>query len=599
MKYETEVKQILKAIGGKYNVEKVEHCMTRLRLTLIDLDKVEEDKIKKISIVKGVKINSGQLQIIIGGVVDEVCTDFQNYIGENRNEVKSRNRVPLTDKIIDIITSIFVPVIPVLVAGGLLKGILVGIQFANIMDVSNGTYSLLMMFSDAPFYFLPMFLAFTSAKRFGCNQYIAVAIAGIMLHPTYATLDDPNFMGISLEYINYSSTVFPIIVGTYIISWIERLAKKISPKVLSTLLVPLITIVLSAPIILIGIGPVVNYFATLIGNGVIWLFTEMKLVAGFVVGGIYPLIVFTGLHTSLVAFELQGLAQSGIDPIIATAACANAAIAGTTLMIAIKTRNASKKSLAGSSAVSAFIGITEPALYGVVSNYKSAIISTIIGGAIGGFVINLFGVVGHGIGPVPLAGIAVFFGDKFIYYLIGVCISTGVAMLVLNILGIKEEQDNTIDEELIINITAPVKGKVVELSEVNDSTFANGIMGKGVAIIPAEGKIYAPIDAKVTALFDSKHAIGLKSDKLDILIHVGIDTVKLNGQYFETYVEKEQNVKKGDLLLTFDIESIKKEGYDIITPVIITNTETQKSITTLNMGCDVDKNVDVLEIEVQ
>lgn len=582
MNYKKIAELILENIGGEANIYKVTHCFTRLRLDLKDNEQMNQKAINDISIVKGSQINNGQLQIIIGNDVDEVYEEFIKMTNvETSTSSQNEKEETLLGKFIDLITSIFIPIFPALVAGGLMKGILIAIQFSQIMDTSGTTFALLSMFSDAPFYFLPIILAYSTAKKFDCNPYIAVVIAGIMLHPTYATLgEDIKFLGINMSYINYSSTVFPILIGVYFMSWIEKGIKRISPKSLSMLLVPLLTIFITAPIILIVIGPIANQLAIWVGDGVIWLFNHVGILAGAIIGAIYPFLVFTGLHQAIPPIELQNLAQSGIDPILAVAACANAAIAGATLMVFIKSKKQDTKSLAGPSALSAFIGITEPALYGIISHYKTTFVATFIGGGLGGAFVAWMGVQAIGMGPVPLAGIAVFFGEKFIWYLIGICISAIAAMAVVAILGFDEKSSdgmNTSHQDEII-IDSPMRGQIQSLSSVNDSTFSNEIMGKGIAIKPTEGKVYAPFDAKVNALFKTKHAIGLTSDGIDLIIHVGLETVKLEGQYFEAHVSQGDFVKKGDLLLSFDIKTIQSLGYDCITPVIIANTSDFKDI---------------------
>ncbi len=477
------------------------------------------------------------------------------------------------------------------------------------MDVSGTTYQLLMIISDASFYFLPFILAYTSAQRFKVTPMLAVALAGVMLHPTFATLGESiQFLSIPVSYVNYSSTVFPIIAGVYIMSWIEKFAKKISPKLLAGILVPLLTLIITSPIVLIIVGPIVNVASTQVGNFVIWMTGKAGFIAGPVLGALYPLFVFLGIHTSLVAFELQGISQSGFDPIIAIGACANTAIASVALYLALRSRNQQRKSMAASSAVSGFIGVTEPALYGLVAGRKEHWIAVFAGGAVGGFLMNLFGVKGYGIGPVPLAGIAVFFGDKFLFYLLSLLITVAVTMAVLHILGMGEEdrletaakEEKKATEKMtekVTKLTAPVKGSVVPLAQVNDSTFSEEMLGKGVAILPQEGKVIAPLDGEVETIMDSRHAVGLKCGDIELLIHVGLETVGLNGKYYEAFVKEGDHVKKGDTLLTFDQKAVEEAGYDLITPVIVTNTDEFSSVTGTNVNTQADYTTEILMIE--
>lgn len=576
MKMKEYASLILESVGGAHNINKAAHCFTRLRLDLKDNTKIDVERVNKIECVKGSKINDGQFQIIIGNEVEELYQELLTCLHPTTINEKNEtaDSVTLFGKFITMISAIFIPIFPALVAGGLMKGILVAIQFSKVMDTSGSTFAVLNMFADAPFYFLPIILAYSAAKRFACNPYIAVVIAGIMLHPSYATLGDKaDFFEIGLTYVNYASTVFPILIGVYLMSWIEKGMKKISPKSLSMLLVPLFTILLTAPVILLFIGPIVNEGSLLVGNGVIWLFDTFGGFAGGIVGFVYPFLVFTGLHQAIPPIELQNLAQSGVDPILASIACANAAIAGTTLMVSMKSRNKATKSLAISSSLSAIIGITEPALYGVVSHRKETFLATFIGGALGGAFVSFFQVQALGMGPVPLAGMAVFFGDTFIYYIIGILLSIVVSMLAVQVLGFKEDVDekNKSSEQATFTMYAPMRGNIVDLKEVNDATFSNEIMGRGIAIYPASGEVYAPADGEVSALFSTGHAVGLTCGDKEIILHVGIDTVKLEGKYFTTHVQKGDHVRKGDLLLTFEKEAIEEEGYDLITPIVFTN----------------------------
>jgi len=597
---ETAIK-IIEAVGGKNNIKTASHCFTRLRLDLKDNNKINSDVINSIGMVKGSVVNSGQLQVIIGNEVEEVYDEFINLTGETQTTDTNGKEEKLMARFIAIITGIFTPVFPALAAGGLLKGILIAIMFSKTMDVSGSTFQLLLMFSDAPFYFLPVILAFSSAKIFKCNQYIAVVIAGIMLHPTFSAMADKSvsFFGLPIQVVNYSSTVFPILLGIYLMSKIEKIVKKIVPKSIGMLFVPVITILISAPIVLGIIGPLANYLAVMVGNGLVVVYNTTGPIGGAILGGVYPFLVFTGLHQALPPIELQNLAQTGTDMMLAIFAAANAAIAGATLMVAIDTKNKEFKSLAFSSALTAAIGITEPAIYGVIANLKKPLIASLIGGSIGGAIVSFFKVTSVGMGPVPLAGIALFIGDKFVFYLLGVIVAFVCAMIAAHIMKfedvpVNDQKDDSIKATIgkeISNqfIYSPVKGECKSLKEVKDATFSNEIMGKGVAIEPTEGKVCAPFDGEIVALFPSKHAVGIKNGNIELIIHVGIDTVKLDGKYFTANVQKGSLVKRGDTLLTFDLEKIKGAGYDVITPVVVSNSDNFLEI----FPCNENKSVNI------
>lgn len=591
------IKNILANVGGEKNIKSFSHCFTRLRLDLKDNNKINLDEIEALEPVKGAGINGGQLQIIFGNEVEDYFNELEKEIGpkEEANEEKHTN-------VLDIFQRIFTPVFPALAAGGLLKGLLLAAQFSGLVDTSGSTFSLMMTFSDIPFYFLPIILAFSAGKTFKCNQYLAVLIAGAMLHPNFTSLtENTSFLGLPVQAVNYASTVFPILLSILVLSYIEKGLRKIIPKTLALLFVPLFALIITAPIALIVIGPFANQLGLWIGDAVGFIYEKGGFIGGAIFGGIYPFLVFTGMHQAIPPIQLQNLAQTGTDVLLALAACGNAAIAGTTLMIAIKEKDKNAKSLAYSTSLSGFIGITEPALYGVIAKYKHAFIATFIGGALGSAIVAMFKVAAVGMGPVPLAGIALFFGNKFIYYVVGILVATVGAMIAMNILGVKttevedeEEVKESLPEVTDETIASPIKGKVMPLKDIKDPTFSSGVMGKGVGILPAEGKVYAPFDGMIEAVFPTNHALGIKSnDGIEMMIHIGIDTVKLKGQNFTAHAKNGENVKKGDLLIEFDKEAISKAGYDTTTAVIVTNL----NVITSHSGDEIDRLEELFNIE--
>lgn len=443
MKFENEAKEILALVGGKENVVAASHCFTRLRLTLKDESKADLEGLGKLKVVTKALFNNGQLQIIIGNTVDEVYAAFIEVTGlkaQDKVEENLGDKKNFLDRLVTMITSIFTPIFPALVAGGLSKAVLIGLLFAGKVDPSTTTYGVMNMIADAAFYFLPILLAFSTAKYFKANQYIAVVIAAIMVYPSFSTLGDSiKFFGLPVTYVDYSATVFPIIIGIWLMSYVEKALKRVIPKMVSFLFVPLITIFVMTPVMLCAVGPVINTVSNAVGNGAVSLLQSTGVIGGAVFGGIYPILVFFGLHQAIPPIELQMIAQVGYDPILGFCAAGNAAIAGSALMVAIKSKKKEMKSLASTTSFSAIVGITEPALYGVISNYKNAFISCFIGGAIGGALIALFGITGISIGPVPLAGIALFFGEKFGLYVLSVLASVAGAAISLFFLGLKEE----------------------------------------------------------------------------------------------------------------------------------------------------------------
>ena len=442
-KYTVLANEILEAAGGKENISKVSHCFTRLRIDPVDLNKCDIDKMKTIKGTKGCVVNNGQVQVIIGTEVEEFYPEFlavsgkeaQQSVNENL-DAKEENKM---NKIINTIAQVFIPTFPALAAGGLLKGLLVALMFSGKVDPGSGTFNMLMMFSDAAFYFLPFYLAYTTATVLHIKPVLAMVLAGVLLHPTYTGLTEATTLfGLSVPVVNYSSTVFPIIVGVALLSLIDRLARKVIPSSFAGIFVPLIDLLITAPIMLIVVGPVVSTLSNVVGNAVISLYEATGAIGGAVFGAVYPLLVFLGLHHAVVPVELQSIAANGYDPLLALCAAANAAVAGAALMVAIDSKNKEFKGLSLSSAISSIIGITEPTLYGVLGILKRPFAGVVAGGAAGAAIMAAFKVYGLGIGPVPLAGIALFFGEKFPIFLVGIAVSIIVSMVVTHIVKFED-----------------------------------------------------------------------------------------------------------------------------------------------------------------
>jgi PTS system beta-glucosides-specific IIC component len=438
--YEKMSDRILELAGGSENLKKISHCFTRLRLDVVELEKCDTEALKSVEGVKGCVVNNGQVQVIIGKEVEDLYDIFLKKAGRtSEQDISDNGNESLMNRFLNGLTGIFIPVFPALAAGGLLKGILLALNFGGVVDPTGGTYTMLMMFSDAVFYFLPIFLAYSSAGVFKCNRTVAVVLAGILLHPTYTGMTESGVLfGLSVPIVDYSSTVFPIIVGVLILSFVEKACKKVIPKSFSGLFTPLISVLVTAPIMLIVVGPAVNTLSDIVGNAVIGLYNVTGAFGGAVFGALYPFMVFTGLHHAVVPVELQSLAAYGYDPLLALCAAANAAVAGAALMVAIDSKNSDFKGLAFSSGITGLIGTTEPALYGVLAILKRPFIGAAIGGAAGSAFMSACHVYGSGLGPVPLAGAALFLGDKFVQYVIGIIISVAVAMIVTHIVGFED-----------------------------------------------------------------------------------------------------------------------------------------------------------------
>lgn len=430
--YEQMSADILSLVGGNDNLQKISHCFTRLRLDPVDLDKCNLEGLKKVKGVKGCVVNNGQVQVIIGKEVEDLFDVFLKAAGKAEAAGdEGKKEGTLANRLINGIASLFIPVFPALAAGGLLKGILLALRFGGVANPESGTFTMLMMIADAAFYYLPIFLAVSSAKVFGCKSMVAVCLAGVMIHPTYVALEAPTTLfGLSVPVVSYASTVFPIIIGVYILSWVEKGCKKIFPKSISGLFTPLVSLIITAPIMLIAVGPVINTLSDHLGNAVIALYNATGAFGGAVFGAVYPFLVFLGLHHAVVPVELQSIAANGYDPLLALCAAANAAVAGAAVMVAIESKNKDFRALSMSSGLTALVGTTEPALYGVLGILKRPFIGAAVGGAVGSAFMAAFKVYASGIGPVPGAGFALFLGEKFHLYLIGIVLSVATAMIV-------------------------------------------------------------------------------------------------------------------------------------------------------------------------
>lgn len=608
MNYPKLASDIIKNVGGDANVANVTHCATRLRFNLKDVSKANEETLKKTKGVMGVVNKGGQFQIIIGSDVASVyyeilkLGDFEKGSSNDTGEKKN-----VVSVVLDTIAGIFTPILPAITGAGMIKAVLVLLTASGLLGTESQSYYILNFISDAAFFFLPMFLAYTSAVKFKCNPFMAMSLAGVLLHPNLTALvgagNPVHFLGLPVTLATYSSSVIPIILTVWLMSYVEKFADKISPKPIKFFSKPLITLLVVAPIALIALGPIGTVVGNVVAQGVNILSAKAGWLVVLLMGAFSPLLVMTGMHYSFFPIVFTQMATSGYDTILGPGMlAANIAQGAAALCVALKSKNSDLKQLAGSSGITAVLGITEPALYGVNLKLKKPFIGVMIGGAVGGLYGGIVGLKGYAMAVPGLAALPIFIGPEgsnFINAII-VCVIafvvTFVATWFLGFEDLVDEEDN--DEEFPkqealtnkINIASPLTGGVVPLAQVSDETFAKEIMGKGIAIRPTEGRVVSPVNGTVATLFKTKHAIGIVSeDGAEILIHIGIDTVKLDGKHFTAHVNDGDTIKVGDTLVEFDTDAIKAEGYDLITPVIITNTPNYldilpKEIKTVNEG---------------
>lgn len=597
-------KDILSLVGGEENVGSVTHCYTRLRFNLKNNDLADKEKIESLDGVIRVQIQSGQFQVVIGNEVGKVYKelekqgDFQS--GENDETVQEEKKGNIIGRFFEVIASIFTPIIPAIAGAGLVKGILGLVTTFNWAPADSDIVTVLNIVADAVFYFLPFFLAVSAARKFKTNEFIALALAGGLMYPTLIEgakaiaeggAEGLSLFGIPLPFINYSSTVIPIIISIWLLSYVHRWVDAIMPNALRVIFTPTIVLLIMIPFQLVAIGPLGSYLGIGLADGITWLFEHAGILAGGILGATRPLLVIVGMHYGLMPIAIQNIAVLGFDYLVPVFLMANMGQAAAALAVFIKTKNKDLKTIAASSTVSAFLGITEPAMYGVNLRLKKPFIAALIGSGIGGAFITGFGVTASAFVLPGLTSLPVFSGPKFIYLIIGLIITIAVTMVLTFLLGFKDmetkkektEAAAVKDGQQIANketvVNSPLEGKVIPLQEVSDPTFAEGLLGKGIAVEPTNGEVIAPFNGSIESLFQTKHAIGLRSEQgLELLIHIGLDTVNLEGKHFEAHVEQGQAVKQGELLITFDIDKIKDAGYPTVTPVIVTNSSDYQEI---------------------
>lgn len=599
-------KDILAMVGGEENVDQVVHCMTRLRFNLHD-DKIPNKKeIEKLDGVMGVMINGGQYQVIIGNEVAGVHAElmknltpaFTSKDDGNIADKPKKAKNPVSG-VLDFISGMFTPILPAITGAGMIKGILAILVALNWIESTGSTYKIMAAIGDGAFYFLPILLAVSAARKLGSNMYIAAGIGAAILHPDITALlgapEQATFLNINVISAIYSSSVIPIVIAVWLASYVEKAIDKVTHASLKLLVVPTVTMLVMVPVTLIAVGPIGVVAGNGLADGISWLFNNAGLFAGMLVGGTFSLLIITGMHYALVPIMIGSIATLGFDYMIPLMAAANLAQAGAAFGVSIKSRNSKTKTLAFSTGITAIMGITEPAMYGVNMKFKKPFVSALIGAAIGGAFMSAFGTKAYVMGGLAgLPGIAMFIGPTFIYALIGLVISFVAAAIITYVIGFQEDeveavvtqvvaeptvadQNAAISIELEVSVAnedvySPIVGEVKPLSAVPDPAFSEEIMGKGVAIEPTEGRVVAPVNGTVFSVSKSGHAIGIVSDLgAEMLIHIGIDTVKLKGQHFTPHVKAGTHVSVGDLLMEFDHIAIKEAGYEIITPVIITN----------------------------
>lgn len=611
--YDQLAKEIIFLIGGDDNIVNLTHCVTRLRFKLKDETKTDENSLSKlkgiISIVKG----NGQFQVVVGNAVEDIFNAIQRQYSIGETEVKEEKKSgTLFTRALNMMSAILNPIVIALAGAGMIKALLVILTTTlGILDTSGGTYKILAAAGNSVFYFLPLFLAYSSAKAFKCNPYIALAIVATLMEPNFTKLmskpgDMTSFLGIPVVLIGYSGSLVPAIVSILIYSKLEKVLKKFIPKNIELFALSFVALLIMVPLTIIVIGPIGVYLADQVGNLVNFLSVKNGLLTGAVIGAGWTFLVMLGVQWGVVPIMINNISTYGYDVIRPMIAAATFASAGAAFGVFLKAKNKENKAYALSATIPALLGgITEPIVYGISLKYRKPFIAQVIGGAIAGGFMGMMHTKAIVYVFPALTTLPAFLGETFVYYVIGITLAFVITAVITYFLGIDEKDDieiheknssNTKNEAEDLIIKSCIEGEAIELSKVKDEAFASGSIGKGVGIMPQKGVLYAPADGEISTVFVTGHAVGMVTDKeAEILMHIGINTVEMNGEGFIKKVKDGQKVKAGDILIEFDIEKIKRAGYDTTTMMVISNSEEYSDIGVLNLG-EVKQNNDILII---
>lgn len=587
------IDDIIQLVGGVDNINTVMHCSTRLRFTLKKEDLADVSKIEKIEGVLGAQWKAGQLQVIIGQKVGRLYGELiERYKIEAQGEVPDdfgEKKKFSFAMILDFLAGCLSPCLPCILGGGLLKGFISLFVMLSILTPETGIHTLLTILSDVPFYFLPFLLASSAAKKFGTDQMMAMAVAGMLLYPTVINNAGTSIsvLGLPITYVKYSGSVIPIILSVWVLKYVYKWVNKVIPDTMRMLFAPVCIFIIMGVVTLGVTGPIGYYLSSYVAMAVNWLFDFSPIVAGFVVGFTRQFIVFTGMHLSLTSIILSNIEVYGYDPLIAIYGISALAVSGAAFGAFFRLKNKSNRQVALSSGISALLGITEPGLYGVLVRFKWPFMAVSIASGIGGVISALLGGHGYTVSTPSVITLSIF-EDTMPAVAISYAVAFVIAFVLTYIRPIdetaeKSEKALAAEKKLVIKVeqapaavTSPVKGEMVELSQVNDKTFASGVVGKGMAVMPCAGELYAPVDGAVSMIFPTKHALGFVTDDgKEILVHIGLETVDLNGEGFNIDLKVGQRVKQGERIGSFDLSLLKEKGYDPTVIVVATHNDCQ------------------------
>ena len=616
MDYNKIAQDILDNVGGKANVKQVTHCFTRLRFILKDESLAKKDVVEHLEGVISVVVSGGQFQVVCGAKVTKIYDATVAILGDavaggSVDEQVPDQKQPLGNLILQKITEIFTPLVPAIAAAGLIKGLLAAFAKVPGFDTANSTYIIMNTASNVIFYFMPIFLAYTASKALKCSTVVAMMLGGFICHPTIdALVQDVATkstifglpvikmaftVGESSKVFAYTESVIPILLGVIVLYFLEKFLKKVIPEILQLILVPGLSLIIMVPVMLTVVGPVgiyVGYIIQFLYNA---LYGFSPVLGGIIVGGLWGVCVIFGAHRALLPIGLNDVALTGTNTLMCFAGSANFSQAGAALGVMLKTKSQDLKQVAASASLSAWlVGITEPAIYGCNLRLKKPMVCAVIAGALGGGIMGIGHAVNTGFANNGILTIMSYYGEgtslgQFAAYLLGIAVAFFGAAILTYIVGFEDvdavpagaaalESDLAMPTAPVhtgetVEIASPVEGKAYPLNEVQDEVFASEALGKGIAVLPTKGEVVAPADCTVSVLYPTLHAMGLKlEDGTELLIHIGMDTVAMNGDGFTKHVNEGDKIKKGTPIVSFDIDKIKAAGYDTTVSVIISNT---------------------------
>lgn len=599
--YDQLSKDIVKYVGGEENVNSLIHCATRLRFKVKDESKVDKNNLEQLQGVITVMNSGGQIQVVIGNHVADVFEAiFQNTSLKRESGAESAadsgEKKNLLNTAMDTISGIFAPILGAMSGAGMLKALLILFTTFGWLTPEMGTYRVLYAAADGVFSFMPVFLAFTAAKKFKANEFVSVGVAAALLYPDMVAAFNAGeaitFLKIPVVLVSYTSSVIPIIISIYVLSKLEKGLKKVIPDICKSFMTPLLSLMIMVPATYLVIGPIADTLGKLLASGYTGLVGLNPIIAGGLLGLIWPAVVMFGVHWGFAPIVMNNIAEYGRDTLFTITGPNNMAQAGATLGVFLKTKNKELKELAGPAALSAVLaGITEPAIYGITLRFKKPFFIGAVFSGIGGAIVAAAGAGAPTLLTTSILTLPGYIGVGFVGFLIACAIAYFGSAIVTYLFGYsddmlpkpKEEEPAPVVEEQAsdaesasgdVEIKAPVNGEAIALSEVKDQVFASGALGQGMAIVPADGKICAPCDGVISVMYPTGHAVGIEADSgAEILIHVGMDTVTLEGKCFEIKVKEGQRVKAGDLLVEADLQGIRDAGLDTTTPIVVTNTD--------------------------